>query len=175
MDYAKEAYGNLGDGPDAVDDYPDMPETPAGFVITKEWVMAGKAIFTVSNGKGEHYTYQVKRKENDQKGRPPVWFVSLLTGPDNSSDYSYLGCLRPATGNVDLTRASRMNDTSVPVRVIRWAMRILWSGAVMPDGYSLNGCGRCGRCGRQLTRPEGIDPAGYRFGYGPECFSKIGG
>lgn len=147
----------------------------AGFKVTKEWVMAGNAIFTVSNGKGEHYTYRVKRKDDDNKVRPPVWFVSLLTGPDNLSDYTYLGCLRPSTGNVELTRASRMNDTSVPVRVIRWAMRVLWSGADLPVGYSINGCGRCGRCARALTRPEGIDPAGYRFGYGPECFAKIGG
>jgi len=155
------------------DDCNDQPDEPVGFVVTKEWVMAGKAIFTVSNDKGEHYTYQVKMKQDGQ--RPAVWFVSLLTGQDNESDYSYLGCLRPTTGHVDLTRASSMNDSSVPVRVIRWAMKVLWSGGVMPVGYGLNGCGRCGRCGRKLTRPEGIDPAGYRFGYGPECFTKING
>jgi hypothetical protein len=154
------------------EDAPVETDVPVGFKVTKEWVMAGKAIFTVSNGKGEHYTFKVTKKDNDAP-RPPVWFVSLLTGQDNESDYTYVGCLRPTTGNVDLTRASRYNRDSKPYKVIVWAMRILWAGVEFPAGYGCDGEGRCGRCGIKLTHPDGINNAGYRLGYGPTCWAKI--
>jgi hypothetical protein len=148
----------------------------ADFPVTKDWVVAGKAIFTVFNGKGDHYTYQVKRKNNDDSGRLPVWFVSLLTGPDNGSDYTYLGCLSSVTGTFRTTRASRMTSESIPVQVFSWAMRIIWSGintTNFPAGYGIKGEGRCGRCGRRLTHPNGIAYDGYRRGFGPECYSKL--
>ena len=148
-----------------------MPQTPAGrFTITPDWIMAGKAIFTVSNGQGRHYTYAVKRVKDKA-----VWFVSLLTGPDNVSDYTYIGCLLPHVGGVRLTRASRFTESSIPYRVVNWALKRLWSNTPLPKGYSLNGEGRCGRCGRRLTHPNGVEDNGYRFGYGPVCFSKMQG
>ena len=145
------------------------------FPVTKDWVVAGKAIFTVFNGNGEHYTYQVKRKDNDDPVRPPVWFVSLLTGPDNYDDYTYLGCLDHTTGNLRITRASRMLAQSKPVKVFGWALPIVWAGGPFPSGYGIKGEGRCGRCGRKLTHPDGITDDGYRRGFGPECYDKITG
>lgn len=154
-----------------------MPQTATleGFTITPDWIMAGKAIFTVSNGQGEHYTYSVKRGKDNGDGRPAVWFVSLLTGPDNMSDYTYVGCLLPRTGGVRLTRASRLTESSTPYRVVDWALKRLWAGIPLPEGYSLNGEGRCGCCGRRLTHPDGVDDAGYRLGYGPTCYAKMRG
>lgn len=174
-DYIAELKAEHRDDNADSDHFAASPDMPVGFKITKEWVLAGKAIFTVSNDKGEHYTYRVVRKDDEKSVRPPVWFVSVLTGADNDNDYTYLGCLRPTTGNVDLTRASRYKPDSRIYRVVRWAMQVVWSGADFPPGYGCNGCGRCGRCGRKLTRPEGIDPAGYRLGYGPDCFAKLNG
>jgi len=147
--------------------------TIEGFPITASWVRAGKAVFTVHNDKGDHYTYKVTRK--DEKGRAPVWFVSLLSGPDNMSDYTYVGVLNAANGSVRLTRASRFNDTSRPYMVVDWALRNVWAGKEFPAGYGINGEGRCGRCGRRLTHPDGVDDSGYRLGYGPECWSKMRG
>lgn len=146
------------------------------FKVTKEWVCAGKAIFTVHSASGEHYTYRVSRVDNKGRGYPPAWFVSVLTGQDNENDYTYVGKLRTNSGYTELTRASKFADDSKIVKVIRWALKIVWTdGAEFPAGYGCNGEGRCGRCGRTLTRPEGVDPAGYRFGYGPECFRIING
>jgi len=149
-----------------------MNDTKPEFEITKQWVTAGNAIFTVANGKGDHCTYRVSKVKKDE-AKPPVWFVNLLTGPDNESDYTYLGMLDPLTGEVRLTRASKMSDGSQAVRVLRWAMKIVFGGQALPEGYSISGEGRCGRCGRTLTHPDGVADAGYRFGFGPVCWDKI--
>jgi len=145
------------------------------FSVTKDWILAGKAIFTVYNGKGDHYTYRVKRKDSDNPVKRPMWFISLLTGPDNYDDYTYLGVCNVATGAIRLTRASRLRQDSKPVKVVDWALRLVWAGKDFPPGYSIKGEGRCGRCGRRLTKPEGISDDGYRKGYGPICWSKVCG
>lgn len=144
------------------------------FTIDRRFVLGGKAIFTVSNPHDQHYTYMVKFKEGSN-GFPDAYFVMLLTGPNNTSDYTYLGMLDERTGNLRLTKKSRMTDDSLPVKVFRWALsRVVWPEAQVPEGYGINGEGRCGRCGRPLTRPEGVNPDGHRFGFGPVCWEKLG-
>ena len=36
--------------------------------------------------------FRVSHKEGSDRF-PPAWFLSMLTGPDNESDYSYVGML----------------------------------------------------------------------------------
>ena len=139
--------------------------------IGRDFILGGKAIFTVANPTGEHYTFQVNRKDPEpgsQFGNQPTFFVKLLTGPDNGSDYTYLGLLTPA-GAVKLTRASRFTDETKPVRVIRWAVGLLFGGKALPAGYAIHHEGRCGRCARRLTVPESVES-----GFGPECAGRIG-
>lgn len=137
-------------------------------MITREFITAGRAIFTVSNNKGDRYTFQVTKKEANGQ-YPAVWFVALLTGPDNNTDYTYVGMLSADTGGVNLTRKSRFNDQSTPVRVLRWALRNVWNNQEFPAGYAIRHEGKCGRCGRRLTVPESIDS-----GIGPECAKMMG-
>jgi len=132
-------------------------------MITRDFITAGKASFTVSNGKGERYTFRVTHKEASGT-YPATWFVALLTGPDNTSDYTYMGMLNPTEGTVRLTRNSKFAEDSTPVRVIRWALGIVWNSKEFPSGYKLQHEGKCGRCGRMLTVPESIES-----GIGPEC------
>ncbi len=140
----------------------------AGPTIKPEFITAGQAIFTVKSGRdGSHYTFQVTKKENDD-GRPPVWFVSLLTGPDNTSDYTYLGLLDVALWRVRLTAKSRMQADSTPVRVLQWALSAIKSGQTLPAGYRIHHEGRCGRCGRVLTVTESVES-----GLGPECAKAV--
>jgi hypothetical protein len=55
---------------------------------------AGNATLTLSSKKtGARYTFKVKAPRANDDGRR---FVSLLTGPDNTGDYSYLGMLTTA-------------------------------------------------------------------------------
>lgn len=141
--------------------------------ITADFVTAGEAIFTVQNPAGEHYTYQVSRCESEQYGE--TFFVRVLTGPDNTSDYTYLGVLDRRTGDVRLTGKSRLTEDARPVKVIRWAMRKVWAAsrgndgaASLPEGYRIRHDGRCGRCGKTLTHPRSLTT-----GLGPECEREI--
>jgi hypothetical protein len=169
------------------------------FTIDKRFVLGGKAIFTVSNPNGQHYTYMVRAAnfDDDADDAPSKFFSYLLTGPDNTSDYTYLGMLDVETGETFATRKSPWKDAldevrrlrrlgklseariaeqhiPLPVRVLRWAlMQVVWPGKPVAEGYSINGEGRCGRCGRTLTRPEGVSPDGHRFGFGPVCWAKV--
>lgn len=124
-------------------------------------------MFTVSNPVGDRYTFRVVHKPGSEKFGP-VWFVCLLTGPDNAADYTYLGLLDAETGEVRLTAKSRYREDSRPVAVVRWALGHVWAGRALPDGYGLHHEGKCGRCGRALTVPSSIES-----GLGPECVKLV--
>jgi len=149
----------------------DDSEAPAGELARplqapRAFILAGKAIFTLQ-GINARYTFKVQRKEASGQ-YPDTWFVSLLTGPENTSDYTYLGILDSQAGNVRLTRKSSYKDDSAPVVAIRWALRRIWADKPLPAPASILHAGRCGRCGRLLTVPTSIES-----GFGPECIGKI--
>src|SRR4030042_1754510 len=108
-------------------------------INSADFFEGGKAIFTVSNPTGEYYTYRISHK----RGMP--FFVSLLTGSDNTSDYTYLGVYVPQTFSVVLTDKSKYTEDTKPVRVIRWAIRRVVDGGGIPSGYSIQHEGRCCR------------------------------
>ena len=137
-------------------------------MIDRDFILAGKAIFTVANAGGKHYTFRVTHKEASG-AYAEAWFLSLLTGPDNTSDYTYVGMLSDR-GLVRLTAKSKYNEQSEPVRVARWALSIVWWGGELPEGYAINHEGRCCRCGRTLTTPSSIEA-----GIGPECAEIMAG
>jgi Family of unknown function (DUF6011) len=118
----------------------------------------GKAIFTVSNPKGEYYTFKILHP----KKKP--FFVSLLNGPDNTSNYVYLGIYNPQNFQIYLTEKSKFNTESTPVKVVRWAIKQISLNKQMPYGYKIQHENKCCRCGRKLTTPESIEN-----GIGPEC------
>jgi hypothetical protein len=146
--------------------------TTTPITLDKNFFMGGNATFTVDNGKGTHYTFKIQQPKQDNErftGRKPH-FAKLLTGPDNENSYSYLGMVCPVTGSVKLTKASKMNEDSVPVQVLRWALKHALTDRLLPVGYKIHHVGKCGCCGRALTVPESIER-----GIGPECWSKLCG
>ena len=136
-------------------------------MLTRNFITAGHAIFTVESKTGQWYTYRVTHSEGSEQF-PPAWFVSVLTGPENTSDYTYLGMLDAETGAVKLTRKSRYSEDALPVKVVRWALGVLWRNEGLPEGYKVHHCGRCGRCGRALTVPSSVES-----GFGPECVKLV--
>lgn len=146
--------------------------TAIDFKITREWLLAGNAVFTVHNADGKHYTYRIIRKPGTATYLP-VYLISLFGGPDNQTDFYYVGIVDPETLAVRLTKKSRFHETTTAYRVAAWALRLIAAGAEPPAGYGINSAGRCGRCGRELTHPDGVDAAGYRHGYGPECWKIL--
>jgi len=130
-----------------------------------EFTTAGNATLTLRSAKtGKRFTYKVRAPKDRNAGQR---FVSLLTGADNTSDYTYLGLLT-ATGEFRMTRASRMASDSLPVVAFGFfAKKVLIEGS-LPEALEVRHEGHCGRCGRALTVPESIDR-----GIGPECIKHV--
>ena len=133
-------------------------------ITDKRFFEAGRAVFTVDNGKGTHYTYKISHRDENQ----PL-FVSLLTGPDNTSSYTYMGIYDPNTHQVRLTQKSKYTEETQPVKVVRWAIKQVVENKPLPEGYQIHHEGRCCKCGRTLTTRESCDR-----GVGPECWEKMG-
>lgn len=128
----------------------------------KSFMFAGKARVTlVSKRTGARYTYQVR---NPNETAPH--FVSLLTGPDNTASYSFLGTVFEKKVYRHGKR-SQVSPEAPSAKAFAWA----WSYLVrdeLPPECEVYHEGRCGRCGRVLTVPESVTS-----GFGPECAGKM--
>ncbi len=136
-------------------------------MLAKDFILAGSAIFTVcvdadpSGGSPTHRTYRVRHVEFKDRA---CYFTYLLTGPDNTSDYSYLGILDAETGKIRPTAKSRARVTETRAwKVLEGAIRLIWGGLEV-EGVEIAHAGKCGRCGRLLTDPRSIEA-----GIGPVC------
>jgi hypothetical protein len=115
-------------------------------MITQTFVFAGDAIFTVECPDGEHRTYRVQHVEANDRW-PESWFVKLLTGPQNTEDYSYLGKLDAFTGQVNVTAKSKFAADSYPIRLLNRILARVWCddhAAYERHGYRTHHEGRCG-------------------------------
>ena len=101
--------------------------------ISKDFVLSGKAIFTVSNGKGEQYTYQVEETENKTQ-RPTLYFARVLSTKEKPP--IYLGVINK-DGTIKFTKASKFSDTSKEYLVLAWALKQVWEQRSLPTGYSI--------------------------------------
>lgn len=157
--------------------------------VTPSFVLAGEATFTVSNSAGKHYTYHVYRTEPTDQWPNRSWFIKLLTGPNNETDYQYMGRLRvkvyTRTPVIELTSKSRFIGSSAwlastkgieasqAVKVAQWALKAIWHaehhGYIVPAHMSIKHEGKCGRCGAKLTTPASIDT-----GMGEKCAIQAG-
>ncbi len=146
---------------------PDVPVSAA--FDPKRFMLGGHATFTLQ-GIRDRYTYRINRKDPEPGSRwtEPAYFVALLTGPDNTADYTYVGMLDVHTGMIRLTKASKYQADSQPVKAFNWAAGRVWRGVTIEPARFYH-MGRCGRCGRALTVPSSI-----ASGFGPECLGKLG-
>lgn len=133
----------------------------------KRFVTAGNAIFTLQSRKtGSRYTYRARAGKSDGDHPAPT-FLQLLTGPDNTSDYTYLGVINN-TGTFHLTRNSKLTMEAPSVRAAKFFCDIVLVGGKLPEALEVRHEGRCCRCNRLLTVPESVDR-----GIGPECWAKM--
>jgi|SRR5688572_3210975 len=132
----------------------------------ENFILAGKAIVTLESEKtGAHYTYRINKADKGD-----FWFVNLLTGPDNTSDYTYVGVLggKADDRHLKLTGKSKFTPEAKPVVAFQYVWDRVFSGK-LPAQAVIRHEGKCGCCGRALTVPASIDR-----GIGPECAKKIG-
>ena len=136
---------------------------------------AGKAVFTVVSRKtGTRFTYRVRKAD-----RPDFFFVDLLTGPENTADYAFIGTIgRRLQGDGCWAfqyshRADSYSHENAPsVVAISWLVeRLNYVGRPLdPAQIEFWHAGTCARCGRDLTDPESIET-----GLGPVCREKANG
>jgi hypothetical protein len=146
--------------------------------VSKQFVLAGDALFTIEMPAGSnpddrgrtHYTWLVQHVEaNERFGES--YFAKLLTGPENTRDYTYVGRLDPFTGQVKTTQKSQQWEGTYPLRLLNRILARVWAGdhgAYEQHGFKTRHEGKCGRCGRTLTVPESIES-----GFGPECIKLV--
>ncbi len=138
--------------------------------VNREFVLAGNATFTIQEPNGVHHTYHVQKVEANDRWAES-YFARLLTGPDNTNDYTYIGKLDPFTGQVNTTFKSASFANSFTLKLLNRVLARVWSddhAAFEVHGYKLHHEGYCGRCGRMLTTPESV-----KRGIGPECWKKM--
>ncbi len=127
----------------------------------KTFIKAGDAIFTVvSKVTGARFTFKVTKPKRTFAG--DIRFVALLSGPENTSDYTYMGVLSEG-GSFGQTQKSRVSVNAPSWKAFTWVWDHLKANK-MPPQCEIWHEGRCGRCGRTLTVPESIES-----GIGPEC------
>lgn len=139
-------------------------------MLTKEFITAGNATFTIDTPDNGHRTYKVEHVEATERWAES-YFVKLLTGSDNESDYSYIGKLDTFTGQVTTTTKSKIAQDSYAMRLLNRILARIWSDdheAYTKHGFAVHHEGTCGRCGRKLTVPSSIES-----GIGPECSKKL--
>jgi hypothetical protein len=130
----------------------------------RRFVLGGKSTFTVQNkDTGNRFTYRVKFA-SDKKD--PLYFVGLLSGPDNSHDYSYIGIIhRDAFRR---TGKSEVTANAKSFQAFSWLWGKIHRKERLPKQVEVYHEGRCGRCGRKLTVPTSI-----ASGFGPDCVNRV--
>jgi hypothetical protein len=125
---------------------------------TKTFMLAGRARVTVVSQKtGVRFTFRVAVRTGDPTS---PHFVSLLTGPDNTSSYTFMGTI--FDGKVYRTGRS-FNKDAPAAKAFAWVWSYVSRGELPPHCEIWHeGC--CGKCGKPLTVPSSI-----AIGLGPDC------
>jgi hypothetical protein len=128
------------------------------------FILAGQATITIRKpSTGGRFTYKISIPRNQKPEEAKIWFVSVLSGSDNTGDYSYIGFIRDRKFFHGGAKAkARAGAPSVVVFEVVFNRNI--SRGVLDPKLEVWHEGRCGRCGRKLTVPESIES-----GIGPEC------
>lgn len=129
----------------------------------REFALAGNAHMTFKKvDTGTRRTFQITRSKKNEK----IFFVKVLTGPENTTDYTFLGTIKIVDGIAVYTHShkSPISAQAVSNAAFEW----VWNSVINPCREARNleiwHEGRCCRCGHMLTVPESIES-----GWGPEC------
>jgi hypothetical protein len=133
----------------------------------KKFITAGHALFTVVSKKtGIRRTFKVRVLPAKPGRKDILWGVSYLSGPENTSDYQYLGTLYPRGDKLGFKVKESISPTSESAVAFGWLVKAL-NGESDLAQCEIWHAGKCGRCGRVLTDPESI-----ATGLGPKCAGR---
>jgi hypothetical protein len=131
----------------------------------KNFVFGGNATVTLESAiSGKHFTFKVRVAKKDDDTAP--YFVSVLNGPDNYTNYSYLGIISSDKKTFKLTQKSKIGVDALSFKAFNFFFNQIMNDKLNPD-LKVYHSGKCGRCGKKLTTPSSIEK-----GIGPECLKK---
>lgn len=135
----------------------------------KQFIFSGNAIFTVVSKKtGSRFTFRMIRpRSSKSKNDYGFRFVQLLTGPDNTRSYSFMGTVS-SNGVYIHSGNSKMTESAKAVQAYIWMLKWVMIGDLRLDQMEIWHEGRCGKCGKKLTVPSSIEN-----GLGPECVKTV--
>lgn len=136
---------------------------------TMKFMLAGNATFTLRNNlTGNHFTYRIKKGKQSRisSGEPPH-FVQLLSGPDNTSDYQFMGTIFDSE-TYRQGKKSRIGSNAPSNMAFSWLWDAMTKCKTIPEHIDVMHAGKCGRCARKLT-----DPVSIETGFGPHCRGEI--
>jgi hypothetical protein len=145
------------------------PEQFTDAQVILQYIFGGKSTFTLQSvASGERFTYKISESaKRAGDSRPPVFFVSILTGPDNTDNFNFIGTIfERKTFKFSPKAGYRVDSPSV--KAFSWAFSN-FVGNVVPDKLEFWPSSHCARCGRKLTVPTSV-----HNGFGPECITKVG-
>lgn len=132
----------------------------------RKFALAGNAVFTVVSKKtGNRFTYRIRKPRGEKK----PFFVQLMNGADNTSDYGYIGLLFGKGQDSDFASwrhggdKARASRSAPSVQAIEWLFRNAMNDKTL-EQVELWHQGKCGKCRKALTVPESI-----ASGLGPVC------
>lgn len=112
---------------------------------------------TIKSPTGEHRTFRVRTVPDDSEWAPGERVLELLTGPDNTADYTGFAFVKPDR----ITVWKRLRGGVYDVYARNLANPAPWESKGA-EFYWEHVC--CRRCGRPLTTPESLER-----GIGPVC------
>jgi hypothetical protein len=130
------------------------------------FILGGKSFTTlVSLKSGNRYTYKIELADKRNPTNSDTWFVSLLMGPDNWSNYKYIGMIK--NNQFRWTGKSKVSQDAPSLLGFQFVFESLQADTMC--GFEVWHMGKCGRCGKPLTVPESI-----ASGFGPDCREMMG-
>lgn len=153
-----------------------IPTEPTTAPVALSDILQGSAVFTLRmiaprdpKYMGERYTYHVRRvKFFDELLGVEVeeYNVRVLTGPDNTHDFTY--ALSLDLHSYEVKRyGKKIGPHARSVRLFLFYFNRLRAHKPVPE-VEFFLAGRCLRCGAPLT-----DPTSIQQFYGPDCITKV--
>ena len=136
----------------------------------KDFVFAGTAVFTILNETtGNRFTFRVRKAGwGTSNVKSDIFYVSVLTGSDNESSYTFLGSFFGGANQFYRhSPKSKIGFSAISNKVIDWFFTSYFKNPSRYTTVKVYHSGKCGKCGKKLTTPESV-----KSGLGPYCGNR---